>query len=161
MTGLCFTPPPFPRLTCLVIDTITPLLATAMGGPGGGGGGPPRQHVGHALMAEAGRTLARLARGTGAGVVVTNSVTADRLPGWSGGGGAGGGDQPADGPPGGGAPRGLKPSLGPSWRYVPDVTLLLAPTAPPTTAPRGGEAPPRAQPHGEPWPHVRVQHVGV
>lgn len=114
-----------PRL--LVIDSIGALLAPSLGGG-------PRQHTGHAIMAECGRCLIRVSRAHGVMVLVTNSVVADRDAPFAGG--------RSPSPPPAAAAVSMdaqassstsqqqqlwKPALGPSWRYVPDISLLMLP----------------------------------
>lgn len=96
--------PPDPRcLRLLVIDSLGGLIGPVLGSG-------PRVHAGHALMAETGRVLARLTRTHGLTVLVTNTLVVDR-------GEGGGGDT--------GGPRVSRTALGPSWRYIPDVTVIL------------------------------------
>ena len=153
-----FVPPAVAPLRLLVVDSLGTLLAASIGGGGGGGdggggggGGGPRQHVGHALMAETGRLLARLSRQHGVSAIVTNSVTAERSFGALAGGA----------PAAISAAGAFKPALGPSWRYVPDTTVMLEPTQPPTHAPRQGVPPQPLQPVGTVWPPVTMRRPGA
>jgi len=143
-------PLPPPSRLLLVVDSLGALL-----GPGLGGGAGPRFMGGHAVMAEVGRTLARLSRRHGLTVLLTNSLVFDRREG----GGAverGDSERSGAGPSAGagagvGAARGAagsslgersascydagepltggggthKPALGPSWRYIPDISVVL------------------------------------
>ncbi|GCC31509.1 DNA repair protein RAD51 homolog 4 [Chiloscyllium punctatum] len=79
----------------VVIDSVSALLSSILGG---------HQLEGMSLMMQLARELKTIARELNVAVIVTNSVVQD-----SGGGGGGG----------------VKPALGRSWSYVPNVRVLL------------------------------------
>lgn len=91
------------RLRVIVLDSVASIVVPLMG----------PQPMGHAAMMEVGARLHRMARRRGIAAVVTNSSAMER----------GDAEHGPAGSSAGGLP--LRPSLGPSWLCVPDVSLLV------------------------------------
>ena len=111
-------------LRLVVIDALPTVIYPVLGGQ--------RNFVGHAALSEVGARLHRLARARGLAALVLNSAVAGR------GGEEGGAGEP-----------GWHPSLGTTWSFVPDLSILvtrqhLCVGAPAAAA--GGQAAPPAAP---------------
>jgi hypothetical protein len=126
-------PPPSPQarflagLRLVILDALPTVIYPVLGGL--------RNYVGHAALSEVGMRLHRLARARCLAALVLNSVVHERSM-----------------EEGGAGEQGVRPSLGMTWSYIPDVsihivrqTLLLkgaGPAAPSgASAGAGGEAP--------------------